>query len=185
MVVRRMTAMLGLLAGLAARDAAAQIDMNDWYTVPMAAARNDTAQVQRLLTDPMNDPNITESTGGRTALDYAASFNNAAMAQMLLSHNAHVDAPDHAGNTALDYAAERGNLDIVRILLDAKANPDAANHDGITPLMLAADKSQPAAIRLLLAGGADAKKQDFTGRDAFGWAAGKPAVMQALNAGKR
>jgi ankyrin repeat protein len=183
MVARRMAAVLGLGVAIAAQHAAAQFSESDVYTIPMAAARNDTALVQSLLEDPLKDPNLIESFGGRTALDYAASFNNAQMATMLLSHNAHVDARDKEGNTALGYAAERGNLDLMRILLDAKANPNAANRDGMTPLMLAADKTQTEAVRMLLAHGADPKKQDFTGRDAFGWAAGKPAVLTALHNG--
>jgi ankyrin repeat protein len=185
MVVRRAVMMAVLAAAPLAQQAAAQSGMEDWYTIPMAAARNDTALVQQMLTDPQNDPNGIESSGGRTALDYAASFNNAAMASMLLSHNAHIDARDKAGNTAVDYAAELGNLQLLRLLLDAKADPNAANREGVTPLMLAADKSQPAAIRMLLARGADPKKQDFTGRDAFGWAADRPAALQVLKEGTR
>jgi uncharacterized protein len=182
MVVRRV-AMVAMVA--LAQQAAAQSGMNDWYTIPMAAARNDTGLVQQMLVDPQNDPDAIESSGGRTALDYAASFNNPAMASMLLSHNAHVDARDKTGNTALDYAAEFGHLDILRLLLDAKADPNAANREGVTPLMFAADKSQPTAIRALLTRGADPKKQDFTGRDAYGWAADKPTSLQALNQAKR
>jgi ankyrin repeat protein len=184
MVTRRVV-MMAAFATAMAQQAAAQSSMNDWYTIPMAAARNDTGLVQQMLSEPSNDPDAIESNGGRTALDYAASFNNAAMASMLLSHNAHVDARDKAGNTALDYAAELGNLEIARLLLDAKADPNVANRDGMTPLMLAADKSQPASIRMLLSHGADPKKQDFTGRDAFGWAAGRPNALQALNQAKR
>jgi uncharacterized protein len=182
MVIRRMVAALALGTVFIAGDAAGQAQsyLNDIYTVPMAASRNDTALVQTLLEDPLKDPNLIDSSDGRTALDYAATFNNAQMAKMLLSHNAHVDARDKSGNTALAYAAEFGNLDILRMLLDAKADPNAANHEGMTPLMQAADKSQTASIRLLLASGADPKKQDFTGRDTFGWAADKPAVLQAL-----
>ncbi len=32
-----------------------------------------------MLSDPVNDPNMIEYSGGRTALDYAASFNNPAI----------------------------------------------------------------------------------------------------------
>jgi ankyrin repeat protein len=185
MVARRVMAMMTVLATATLHQAAAQSNMNDWYTIPMAAAQNDTGLVQQMLGDPQKDPDEIESSGGRTALDYAASFDNAAMATMLLSHRAHVDARDKTGNTALDYAAEVGHLAIMRLLLDAKADPNAANREGVTPLMLAADKSQPAAIRLLLTRGADPKKQDFTGRDAFGWAADRPTALQALKEAKR
>ncbi|HUB94926.1 MAG TPA: ankyrin repeat domain-containing protein [Stellaceae bacterium] len=185
MVMRKVMWVALLGTALVAHEAAAQLgSAMGWYTIPMAAEKNDTDGVQQLLADTANDPNAVESTTGRTGLDFAAAFNNAAMAKMLLSHNAHVDLRDRSGNTAIAYAAERGSLLVLRILLDAKADPNAANRDGITPLMLAVDKSQPEAIRMLLAGGADPKKQDFTGRDAFGWAAGKPAIVEALKEGK-
>jgi uncharacterized protein len=69
----------------------------------------------------------------------------------------------------------------MRLLIARKAKVDFQNEQGITPIMVAADHAQPASVRLLIASGADPRKQDYTGRDAFGWAAGKPAVLQALN----
>ena len=39
-------------------------------------------------------------------------------------------------------------------------------------------------IRALLGAGADPKKQDFSGRDALGWAAGRPASLRALQAAR-
>lgn len=175
------TAALGLtlMAGVAA-PAASQGAWDDWYTVADAASHNETSQVADLLAKGDRDPDALESESGRTALDYAASFDNLAMAKLLLGHGAHVDARDKLGNTALHYAAERGRLDFVRLLIANKATVDAPNRQGITPLMTAAAQGQPAAARILLAAGADPRKQDFTGRDAFGWGVGKPAVMQAL-----
>jgi ankyrin repeat protein len=164
------------LAGAAGRAAAQSMT-----TVAMAASRNETAQVQALLEDKFNDPDIIDGQSGRTALDFAASFNNQTMAQLLLDHGAHVDWRDTMGNSALHYAAERSNLDVLRFLIEHGATVDFANKQGITPIMVAAEHAQPAAVRLLLKSGADPKKQDFTGRDAYGWAGGKPAVVQALN----
>ena len=161
---------------------AAAASFEDWYTVAIAASHNATDQVQALLTRPGIDPDVIDSTGGRTALDYAASFNNLAMAKLLLDHGAHVDARDPAGNTALHWAAERGNFDMMRLLIANKGDVNAANRQGITPMMSAASHGQAAAVRLLLASGADPKKQDYTGRDTVGWAAGQPAVLQALKA---
>jgi ankyrin repeat protein len=67
-------------------------------------------------------------------------------------------------------------------LLAAKAPVDATAPQGITPLMLAAANNKGEAIKVLIEGGADPKKQDFTGRDALGWAAGKPASLRVLQA---
>jgi 26S proteasome non-ATPase regulatory subunit 10 len=176
---RKFALLLGLALALTANRAAAD---NSWYTIAIAASRNETAAVQELLLDRMNDPDILDSTSGRTALDFAASFDNLQMAQILLDHGAHVDARDSFGNSALHWAAERGNLDVMKLLIENKATIDFANRQGITPIMVAAEHTQPPAVRLLVASGADPHKQDFTGRDAFGWAAGRPATVQALNA---
>jgi uncharacterized protein len=181
MRVRKTVVVLGLAVALMAGRAAADTDFNGWYTVAIAASHNETARVQALLLESGNDPDAVESASGRTALDYAALFNNLAMAQLLLDHGAHIDARDSFGNIALHWAAERGSLDVMRLLIARKAKVDFQNKQGITPIMVAADHAQPASVRLLIASGADPRKQDYTGRDAFGWAAGKPAVLQALN----
>ncbi len=169
---------LGLALGLAGGAAVAQPVY--WSTVALAAQHNETGQVQALLLKGGADPDAIESISNRTALDWAASYNNVLMAQILLAHDAHVDARDPSGNTALYWAAERGNLAVMRFLIAHKAQVDATNRAGTTPLMAAADNTQPEAVRLLLDHGADPKKQDFTGRDAAGWAAGKPSVLQVL-----
>ncbi len=178
---RRTAVALALVAGCAG-PAAAQGAWDTWYTVADAASHNDMAQVAALLKAGDRDPDARESTTGRTALDFAASFNNIAMAKLLLDNSAHIDFPDKLGNTALHYAAEFGMLDIMRFLIANKAPIDASNRQGVTPLMAAAEHGKSAAVRLLLANGADPKKQDFTGRDAFGWSAGNPAMQQVLAA---
>jgi ankyrin repeat protein len=177
MTGRTIAAMLGVALAFAAGRAAAQ----SMTSVAMAASRNQTEQVQALLEDRLNDPDVIDGQSGRTALDFAASFDNLTMAQLLLDHGAHIDWRDTMGDSALHYAAERGNLDVMRFLMAHGATVDFANKQGITPIMVASDHGQPDAVRLLLKSGANPKKQDFTGRDAYGWAAGRPAVVQALN----
>lgn len=178
---REIVLMAGLALGLMASRAAAQINVNSWYTIAIAASHNEIGQVQVLLADHDNDPDVLDSQSGRSALDFAGVFDNVDMAQLLLDHGAHVDARDSFGNIALHWAGERGSLDVMRLLIARGTVVDSANKQGITPLMVAAEHTQPAAVRLLIASGADPHKQDFTGRDAFGWAAGKPAIVQALN----
>ncbi|HUZ72904.1 MAG TPA: ankyrin repeat domain-containing protein [Stellaceae bacterium] len=180
-----MVAALGAAFGLAGGGAAAQPGLMDsWYTVADAAAHNATAQVESLLLKGQSDPDGVNGASGRTALDYAVSFDNMTMATFLLAHGAHVDARDRSGDTALHWAAELGNLAMMRMLIAHKATVDATNRQGITPLMLAAANTQPEAVRLLIARGADPTKEDFTGRDAAGWAAGNPAVVAALDTKK-
>jgi ankyrin repeat protein len=117
---------------------------------------------------------------GYTALMYAAINNNTQIAYLLLSHSAHTDVRDKLGNTALHLAADRGSLDVMRQLLDAKAPVDAQNRQGVTPLMVAATNGHAEAVKLLLKYNADTGKQDYTGRDALGWAGNKTAVVQLI-----
>ncbi|MGO9787151.1 MAG: ankyrin repeat domain-containing protein [Stellaceae bacterium] len=147
--------------------------------IAMSSSANNAGQVMWYVNQHF-DPDQPDF-GGTTALMYAAINNNAQIAYILISHSsAHVDARDKFGNTALHYAAEHGSLDVLHELLDAKAPIDAQNREGITPLMKAANSGQAAAVKLLLQSGADTSKEDFTGRDALGWAGNKVAVVQLL-----
>lgn len=158
---------------------AQQADLTGLYTISGAASRDKTDDVIRQLQDK-KDPNVTDDNG-ETSLDYAAQFGDIRMTQALIFYGASVNARDPFGNTALHWAAQKGNTDVVQALLDAKSVVDAQNRQGVTPLMMAAKSGQSAAVRLLLKSGADPKKQDFTGRDATGWAQGKPAVLAAMH----
>ena len=169
-----------LLAGSAAR--AFAIDFPDWYTLANAAAQNKTEDVEMMLRRGDN-PNFTDGAG-RTPLGYAASFGNTAMLKALLDNRARTDYRDNFGRIPLHWAAELGQIESIRLLLAAKSPVDATARQGITPLMLAAGSNTGEAVKLLLAAGADPKKQDFTGRDAIGWAAGKPAALRVLEAAR-
>jgi uncharacterized protein len=162
----------------AAKLARAQADFTGYYSVPMWAARKDWDHAIALLQQG-NSPDTTDETG-QTALGYAAQYGSLSMAQTLLYYKAQVDKRDQFGNTPLYWAAERGSTDVMQLLLEAKAAVDPQNKQGVTPLMTAVRHNQLRAVRLLLKYGADPKKADFTGRDSFGWAEGKPAVLQAL-----
>jgi ankyrin repeat protein len=151
-----------------------------WYSLANAAEQNKEQDVATLLRRG-DTPNFLDSNG-RPPLSYAAALGNATIAKMLLDAGARADYRDSSGGTALHWAAQSGHVEIVTLLLAAKAPVDAQNKQGITPLMMAGANSKLEAIRALLAAGADPKKQDFSGRDALGWAAGKPASLRALQA---
>ncbi len=147
--------------------------------IAMSSSANNPGQVMWYVSQGF-DPDQPDYTGV-TALMYAALNDNAQIAYILISHStAHLDVRDKFGNTALHLAAQRGSLDVMRELLEAKAPVDVPNHEGITPLMMAANNNHVEAVKLLLKYGADASKQDFTGRDALGWAGNKTAVVQLL-----
>ncbi|HEY3918558.1 MAG TPA: ankyrin repeat domain-containing protein [Stellaceae bacterium] len=152
------------------------------YDMAMAASRDKTDDVIRML-QARKSSNVTDDQG-ETPLGYAAQFGDVRMTQALLYYGAQVDTRDQFGNTPLHWAAQRGYIEVMQLLLDAKATVDQQNKQGVTPLMMAAQNSQVPALRLLLKDGADPKKQDFTGRDATGWADGKAGVLQFLRAAR-
>ena len=158
------------------------LQSDDSDALVKAAAQNNTEEVQRQLSLGSTPDRVDGQ--GRTALIYAAMLDNAAMAKMLVDHGANVKAHDKLGNASLHWAAERGAVGVMNLLLAANAPVDDLNKQGITPLMMAAGAGAAPAVKLLLTKGADPKKQDFSGRDAEGWAAGKPAVLQVLSGSK-
>jgi ankyrin repeat protein len=155
-------------------------DMQPLYSNSLlsAAAQNQTDGVERMLRQGEN-PNGLDSNG-RSPLGYAAIYGNTEMTKALVAGGARLDFGDRFGNTALHWAAANGQIEVLRLLLDDKAPIDAANKQGMTPLMLAADANRVEVVRVLLAAGADPKKEDYSGRDAIGWAQGKPGSLRLL-----
>ncbi len=156
------------------------INTPTWYTLANAAEQNSEQNVAALIRRG-DTPNFLDSSG-RMPLAYCAASGNVTIAKMLLDAGARADYRDSSGGTALHWAAQNGHAEIITLLIAAKATVDAQNKQGITPLMMAGANSKIEAIRALLAAGADPKKQDFSGRDALGWAAGKPAALRVLQA---
>ncbi len=158
------------------------LNTSSFNGIAQAASQDKTSEVKALLLAGKNPDVVDES--GQSPLGYAARFGNTEMVRLLLQFHAPVDSHDEFGNTPLHWAAQRGSLEIMRLLIAAKAPVNAQNKQGMTPLMMAASQGQVAAVRLLLQHGANPKLEDYTGRDAFGWAEGKPNVLQALRLAK-
>ena len=173
----------GMLAGamlaLSPASAPAQLlSFPEWYTLANAAANNRNDEIAYMLRRGDN-PNFVDPHG-RTPISYAAALGNTEGIKRMLDNGARVDYRDGSGSTALHWAAQFGRSEVIRLLLNAKAPVDAVTKEGVTPLMMAAGANKPDAVRLLLEAGADTKKQDYTGRDAPAWAAGKANALQAL-----
>jgi uncharacterized protein len=149
-----------------------------WYTIVTAASGNNITDVRMFIAKRVN-VNQTDPKG-RTALSYAAELGNSQMAKELLDAGASPDQRDKVGDVPLHWAANNGRVDVIKILIAGHATVDASDRQGITPLMSAIAQNQVNSVKALLAGGADPRKTDFTGRDAFGWAASKPAIAQLL-----
>jgi len=184
--MNRRIAILGCIAALmlllgAGRAWADFNPFNVYYdNIARAAADNDANKVRQLVTSG-NSPNETDEET-RSGLHVAALKGNLSIAAILIKAKARLDITDKLGNTPLYYAADRDHVELAKLLLDAGASPDPINHDGVTPLMMAARRGDLELVSALLAKGANARKTDFTGRDALGWASDsrRPLVVQAL-----
>ena len=173
-----------LLMTLLAMPAGAQFfSAPDFYNIVVAAQKDNVKDVETFLAKNVS-PNLTDPSG-RTALSWAAQSNNTEIAQMVLNAGAKPDLRDKDGNTPLHYAAGGGHIEVMQLLIKAHATIDYQNREGVTPLMKAAGTGRPQAVRVLLDAGADPRKQDFTGRDAVGWAKGRPAVVEMLKAAQQ
>lgn len=149
-----------------------------YYTIVSAAAANKLDDVRTFIARRVNVNDADPQ--GRTALSYTGELGNAQMAKELLDARAAPDQRDKLGNAPLHWAANNGRVDVINVLLAKHATVDVQDRQGLTPLMSAITHRQLSAVKALLAGGADPHKQDFTGRDAFGWASGQPTIVRVL-----
>ncbi|XP_044014409.1 ankyrin repeat domain-containing protein 6 [Aphidius gifuensis] len=91
-----------------------------------AAARGETAKLERLLSDD-NKPLPDEH--GRSPLLIAAAAGHVAACEVLLLHKVDVNATDNSGVTPLQKAAAEGHIEVVELLL--KHGADVAHQDSV------------------------------------------------------
>jgi ankyrin repeat protein len=103
--------------------------------------------------NPANQQNVT--SGGNTALTFAARVGDLASARMLVNAGADVNDADARGASVMVLAAHSGFRDLVEFVLDEGADPNAAEA-GFSPLHVAVMRRDEDLGRLLLANGADA-----------------------------
>ncbi len=141
-------------------------------SVADAAKARDAAAVKVLLKDGVD---VNEAHGdGMTALHWAASHGDAALAQMLLSAGANVRATTRLGGiTALHMASQGGHAHVVAALVAAGADTNTPTSTGATAIMLAARAGSTDTVTRLVETGADvnAKEKAF-GQTALMVAAG-------------
>jgi uncharacterized protein len=152
-----------------------------YNNVARAAAANDAGVVSRLVAGGGYKADSVDDNG-RTGLQIAATNGNLQIAAILIKAGANVNRKDGLGNTALHAAIERNQVEMAELLIDIGADLNSENKNGMTPLMIAAREGNAVLVRALLAKGANARKTDFTGRDAVSWAqeSRHPAVVQML-----
>jgi TPR repeat protein len=127
----------------AACGAASNTDLFDAVRV------GDAEKVKVLL---QADPKLAEARteDGSTALHLAALEGQAAVAQLLLTNGAQVNARGLRDETPLHMAMYDGHREVAEVLLANGAEVNARNTDGETPLHLAARKGYAELVELLL-----------------------------------
>jgi ankyrin repeat protein len=147
-----------------------------------AASQGDAAAMRALLKQGA-DVNAAQGDG-MTALHWAASRNDPAMAEMLIYAGANVRATTRLGGyTPLHLAARYGHAEVMTPLVAAGADVNAPTATGATPLMLAAAAGSVQAVELLADRGADVNARERArGQTALMFAAanGRADVVSAL-----
>eukprot|EP00850_Spirogloea_muscicola_P001072 SM000004S14942 [mRNA] locus=s4:342851:351314:- [translate_table: standard] len=122
------------------------------------------------------------STGGLTALHFAAANGHSATVVALLKAGADKEARTDMGQTALHLAAALGQTSTVALLLKSGANKEARDDGDLTPLHGACETGRKATVSVLLSNGADLEAKDKFGMTPLHMAArnGKTAVVRVL-----
>lgn len=133
-------------------------ELKDDRTPLMYAASKDLTDMVLLLLEKGAKVN-TQSSGGRTALWWAAGLGKLASARILLQQKgADVDLPDTSAyrlTPLMQSLILEENPDMVRLLLEKGANVNARASDGQTALCFAVSKGYIECARILLENGAD------------------------------
>jgi ankyrin repeat protein len=152
--------------------------------VALAEADEDLHELGRRLIRARWPVDATDRLG-RTALHVAAANRHAALAQVLVSAGAAVDARAADGATPLIAAARAGATAVIAVLARAKADPHLVDAEGTDALMAAAGSTlaDEATIEALLKLGADRTRRDQAGRTAVdrAVAAGRWPVVARLD----
>jgi ankyrin repeat protein len=111
----------------------------------------------------------------------AATLEDSAMLELLITYRADVDCSNEEGETPLHLAAENGLIENASLILrGAEPDFDAQDNDGETPLHKAIENGHLDIIKLLINAGADATIEDIDGLSPMDDAEDDPEVMSCL-----
>ncbi len=121
------------------------------WSLVTAAEENLVAKARILL----DDGSDVDQTSRRTALHVAAEAGHAEMVDLLLEHDANVDARDHAGRVPMLLALAGGHQELAWRLAEAGTEPAAQTDYGMTLVIAALRQDDAELVRWLLERGAD------------------------------
>ncbi len=136
------------------------------YDICSAAALNDTARINEILTeDPAASSRPREFD--MTPLHWAARAGSQHVAELLLRSGADPNAINRTHRTPVQLAAEMDCADMINLLADAQANLNTQDKKGRTPLHRATYEGNVLAAETLLARGADPRMKNKNGKTAY------------------
>lgn len=119
------------------------------------ACRKGNSDKAKKLLDEGVDPN-TEKEGRGSAIQGAATSGYREVIELLIAHNADINAKDSDGMSALHWtAAVTDDSDMASFLIESGIDIEAQTNDGETALHTAVDNDHPAVVKVLLDKGAN------------------------------
>jgi hypothetical protein len=120
------------------------------------ADEGELVELRALLEEhPEVDVDGYRGSYGRSALNMACERGHTECAQLLIDHNADVNATDIPGQSALINVSCLGHLGCVRLLVQNGADVNCQSNNGCTPLMSSAIDGRPTIAHYLLEQKAD------------------------------
>ena len=106
-----------------------------------------------------------------TPLHLATLKGNCEIIQLLLDHNADINASDHHGFTPLQHAIEDNQIKVTKLLLERGANPNLSSSGYHLPLHLAVKSGYLEIVELLISYNVDLNHKGWSGGSALHWLA--------------
>ncbi|XP_019642610.1 PREDICTED: death-associated protein kinase 1-like [Branchiostoma belcheri] len=117
-------------------------------------------EIVKLLIQHGTDVNKTDIT----ALHLASEAGKTGVSELLVQHDAYVEARNKDGRTALHLASGNGKTEIVKLLIQHGADVEARDKDGWTVLHVASRFESTRVVGLLIQYGADVQARDEVSR---------------------
>lgn len=144
------------------RETQHQQQQGSLHPIHVAASQGILKLGKALLDAGEVDASLRDGSG-KTALHWSAMTDRVDFAEMLLEHDAAMDATDHQNRTALFSAAAFGSNRAAMVLLKWGAEMNAACVRGLTPLHAAAAGGHDEVVDILIAAGADKDRRSTVG----------------------